>query len=384
MLLLPQSEYNCLMITNRLINRLLTANIVYDNHSRDYRRLVFLNALLLLSVMVLGFFSALSFLLHANYAVASIDFFAMISVLVILVYMHVSKNFEAAVLLSTVTFFLFLLSFAYVNQNENLGLMWTTFFPLFFIVLNGMKRGLVFVAIYYICLFYIAYNGVDHWQNGEWSFMSFMRFSAASLILSGTIWFMEYSQEFSEDRLDRVRAKETRMMEELKRLTIIDPLTQLYNRRHLTEIFKRQLQTARRHGICFAIFILDIDFFKQYNDTYGHQMGDDALRSVANALKQHMRRSDDYIFRFGGEEFSGICMHKEREKIEEQIRSILFLIENLTIEHSGSKVSKHLTVSIGAKIIEDTHDYDFDQLLKEADDALYRAKEAGRNSVVFA
>lgn len=372
------------MITNRLINRLLTANIVFDNHSRDYRRLIFLNALLLFSVIVLGFFSALSFLRHSNYAVASVDFFAMLSVLGILFYIHVSKNFERAVLLTTASFFFFLLCFAYVNQNENLGLMWTTFFPLFFIVLNGMKRGLVFVGIYYLFLFYIAYSGVDNWQNGEWDFMSFMRFSVASLILSVTIWFMEYSQEFSEDRLDRVRAKEAKMMQELRRLTIIDPLTQLYNRRHLTDIFNRQFQTARRHEMYFAIFILDIDYFKPYNDTYGHQMGDDALRSVADALKQHMRRSDDYIFRYGGEEFSGICMHKEKEKIEEQITSILSLIESLKIEHSGSSVSKHLTVSIGTKI---TNDFDvghFDEFLKEADDALYKAKENSRNAVVFA
>ncbi|NOR57878.1 MAG: diguanylate cyclase [Sulfurimonas sp.] len=337
----------------------------------------------MLSVIVLGYFSALSFLRHSNYAIASVDLFAMISVLGVLFYIHTYKNFERAVLLTTATFFLFLLSFAYVNENDNLGLMWTTFFPLFFIVLNGIKRGLIFVGVYYLILFYIAYSGVDHWQNGEWSFMSFMRFSVASLILSVTIWFMEYSQEFSEDRLERVRAKEAKMMEELKRLTIVDPLTQLYNRRHLTDVFKRQFQIARRHKMYFSIFILDIDFFKPYNDTYGHQMGDDALRSVADALKQHMRRSDDYIFRYGGEEFSGICMHEDKEKIQEQIASTLGIIESLKIEHSGSTVSDHLTVSIGAKITDDFENYSFDQLLKEADDALYRAKDESRNTIVF-
>jgi diguanylate cyclase (GGDEF)-like protein len=160
-------------------------------------------------------------------------------------------------------------------------------------------------------------------------------------------------------------------------------LTKLYNRRHLHDVFEKEFKTAKRHNYYFGFFILDIDYFKQFNDIYGHQHGDVALCAIADALKAHMRRSEDFVFRLGGEEFCGICVSDDESKIQAQLKVLVHTIESLGIDHSGSSVSRVLTVSVGVKIINSYDDYSFDRLYKEADEALYIAKEEGRNRIIF-
>ena len=372
------------MINNRVIAKLLTADIVYEKHSASYRRLVLLNAFLYITVVVLTFFAVYNLVKLHNYLIAAVDFFAAINAAYALYYLHKSKGLERAINLGTVNLFIFFLSFVYINQNHDLGLIWTIFFPLFAILLNGRHKGLLLVNIFYVILFYFAYQGIDIWQNGEWSTVSFLRLFATSTVLTFIVYFMEYSQEIAEASLVETRKKEADTMSALEKLSIKDPLTHLYNRRHFHEMFERQFQMARRHKFHFALFILDIDFFKQYNDTYGHQKGDEALCKVADFLKQYMRRSDDFVFRLGGEEFSGICISEDEVKIQEQISSLCQSIESLHIEHKSSEVSKYLTVSIGVKLINEFEAYNFDKLYKVADEALYQAKRDNRNCIVFA
>ncbi len=365
------------------IQKLFTSGIVYERHTGSYRRLILLHALLYATAIALFFFAWYNYVVLSNTLVSIMDALAGVNACVALIYIRKYKKLQLAVYLGTFNLFIFLLSFAYVNQNNQYGLIWTLFFPLFSILINGRKKGLLFVNIYYLCLFYLAYTGIGSWQNGVWDLTSFIRLVAASTVLTYIVYFMEYSHEKAEEQLFLTRMKEEETMRELKKLSITDALTGLYNRRHFMRVFEEQFHTAQRHGYYFALFILDIDLFKQYNDRYGHHKGDEALCAIAKALQEHMRRSEDYIFRLGGEEFSGICVGENREKLKEQIMGINTVVNALEIEHKDSAFSHILTVSIGVKILHKFDDYDFTKLYKEADESLYEAKNGGRNTIRF-
>ncbi len=124
-------------------------------------------------------------------------------------------------------------------------------------------------------------------------------------------------------------------------------------------------------------------FVKQYNDTYGHQLGDDALKNIAKSLKKSLKRADDSCFRLGGEEFGIIFKADNKQKALDFANIIRTNIENLKIVHSGNKVRNYITASWGvickhAKNIKNT-----DEIYKDADDLLYMAKNTGRNKVVI-
>ena len=169
-------------------------------------------------------------------------------------------------------------------------------------------------------------------------------------------------------------------------LSITDELTSLYNRRHFNHVFPQELARAERVGKSIGLMIIDVDYFKPYNDNYGHQQGDQVLKEVAKTLNDSLRRAGDFAFRIGGEEFAAIIIvdnHKAALQVAEKLRNA---IENLKIEHKFSKAAAWLTVSIGLK----THPpsasppIQMDLIYRLADDALYRAKENGRNQVASA
>ncbi|MFT7002761.1 MAG: polar amino acid transport system substrate-binding protein [Sulfurimonas sp.] len=167
----------------------------------------------------------------------------------------------------------------------------------------------------------------------------------------------------------------------LQEISITDELTTLYNRRYFNEIFPRLINSAKRENlnICFAV--MDIDYFKAYNDTYGHVSGDNALKSVALSLKRSLSRADDYCFRLGGEEFGILFKGLNKEQSIELIERVKQDIENLKIVHEKSSVNKYLTASFGLIITDAKSVEDEKELYKEADALLYKAKENGRNKV---
>lgn len=163
-------------------------------------------------------------------------------------------------------------------------------------------------------------------------------------------------------------------------LSITDELTHLYNRRFFNKKINEEINRAKRENNYFSFLIMDIDYFKQYNDTYGHQKGDIVLEKVATVLKKKASRASDFAFRLGGEEF-GIITTLDREKAVEFANSIKNEIENLQIEHEASEISKYLTISIGIVSKKGEAITNSDLLYKEADDCLYEAKKLGRNSI---
>jgi polar amino acid transport system substrate-binding protein len=172
-----------------------------------------------------------------------------------------------------------------------------------------------------------------------------------------------------------------KMNKELEKISITDALTNIYNRRYFNEVFPKVINSAKRKDELVSFLIMDIDHFKQYNDTYGHQMGDDVLTKVSGAIKNSLHRADDYCFRLGGEEFGIVFKADTKEKAFEFANKVRQNIEDLKIEHSGNSASSYITASMGlicknAKLINDE-----DEVYKQGDDLLYKAKEGGRNRV---
>lgn len=168
----------------------------------------------------------------------------------------------------------------------------------------------------------------------------------------------------------------------VEELSITDALTSIYNRRHFNELFPKIIHSAKRDNTLVSFLIMDIDFFKQYNDTYGHQMGDTTLIKLAECLKKSLRRADDYCFRLGGEEFGIIFNTDAKDKAVLFANDVRQNVESMQIEHSASSASTYVTVSIGLVCKRASEIDSSDAMYKEADDLLYKAKELGRNRVV--
>ena len=167
----------------------------------------------------------------------------------------------------------------------------------------------------------------------------------------------------------------------IEKLSITDGLTNIYNRRYFNDIFPKIIDSSKRENNLIAFFLLDIDNFKLYNDTYGHQEGDKALIKVASTIKESLHRGDDYCFRLGGEEFGVVFKTNTKQDAQNYANKIRTNIENLEIEHIKNNNYKFLTVSIGLVCKKAKDIKNETVIFKEADDLLYFAKQNGRNMV---
>lgn len=170
---------------------------------------------------------------------------------------------------------------------------------------------------------------------------------------------------------------------QLAAISNTDGLTGIPNRRQFDETLKSEWNRAQRNGQGLMLAILDVDFFKQYNDHYGHQAGDDALRQVALALQTHVRRSGDFVARYGGEEFAIISQSSSENHAVMTAEMVCQAIESLQLRHETSPF-KNLTVSLGVALSIPDEQNTTTGLLKAADAALYHAKQRGRNRVEVA
>ncbi len=174
-----------------------------------------------------------------------------------------------------------------------------------------------------------------------------------------------------------------RVSDERKKRAITDPLTNIYNRRHFDTIFEHFYSRCSSEGKSITFFMIDIDNFKKYNDNYGHQKGDDALKAVANTLQEQLHRTDDYLFRLGGEEFSILLYDTSKEFTETLSDNIHEALSHLQIEHQYNEDFGRLTVSMGVATTVCTKEVSKFNIYNSADEALYRSKESGRNKTSF-
>jgi len=170
---------------------------------------------------------------------------------------------------------------------------------------------------------------------------------------------------------------------ELKILITTDVLTGLFNRRHLEDIFQRRMRKAIRDKVTLVFFMIDIDFFKSINDTYGHLVGDDALKKLGDCLKKYCRRPDDLAFRIGGEEFCILTSNQTEEDAVKFAEKIRVAVAEMKVANISSSMSEYMTISIGVVNKIPKAEDNMDIFFQLADKRLYMAKKLGRNRVVY-
>lgn len=179
------------------------------------------------------------------------------------------------------------------------------------------------------------------------------------------------------DHLDDLR----RLLEEtlvLRALSLIDPLTGLFNRRHLDQVLSAEWRRAYRHLLPLSVLLIDIDHFKAYNDSHGHAMGDQCLSNVAIVMSSVFSRSGELVARLGGEEFAILLPGFDLLQAHQAAEQLQAALAGAQLAHGASPVSPYMTISIGVAELDRATMDRFDQLLQRADQALYRAKSQGR------
>jgi diguanylate cyclase (GGDEF)-like protein/PAS domain S-box-containing protein len=171
--------------------------------------------------------------------------------------------------------------------------------------------------------------------------------------------------------------------EKLRIVAEMDELTQVANRRQFNEKLNREWNRHKREGLPLSLIMCDVDCFKLYNDNYGHQNGDRCLRSIADAIKQIVKRSIDVVARYGGEEFIVIMPNTDVDGAMHVADNMRVMIEKLKIPNKASTVSAYITLSLGVSTMIPTSAQSSDALIKDADDALYEAKRLGRNQTIL-
>lgn len=203
---------------------------------------------------------------------------------------------------------------------------------------------------------------------------------------------LERTLELELEIQDRKRAEEQARRAELalrkanaklEQFATLDGLTQIANRRRFDDFLSQTWRMMIREGQKMSVILGDVDYFKQYNDTYGHQAGDACLQKIADVLKKTVNRAGDLVARYGGEEFAIILSNTDEIGARSICYNLRWAIAELNIEHSSSQVSSHITLSLGVSTMIPTLQVLPESLLSCADKALYQAKAEGRDRAIY-
>jgi diguanylate cyclase (GGDEF)-like protein len=211
--------------------------------------------------------------------------------------------------------------------------------------------------------------------------------STTFLIISWMISCMRYKNQVDDFNNRKIIQKKNdeleRVNQKLEKLSQIDSLTGIFNRFVFDKTIEAEWDRCKRYFIPLSLIMIDIDFFKAFNDSYGHQAGDDCLRKVSQVLSSSARRSSDTVARYGGEEFAIVLTYMEKESVLEFAEQLRKRVEQLAIPHMYSSVSNYITISLGIYTVIPSDMLSIEQFIKTADEALYEAKKC-RNKVISA
>ncbi|QOP45209.1 diguanylate cyclase [Sulfurimonas paralvinellae] len=207
--------------------------------------------------------------------------------------------------------------------------------------------------------------------------------SAVILIVLAILFYVFKSIQKDQTQLELAAKKLKIANKKLENASYTDSLTGLHNRRYFNFIYERELKRAKRNKTYITFMMLDIDYFKQYNDTYGHVEGDFALKSVAKVLKDTLKRPSDYVFRLGGEEFGVLMSETDESNSAKLAREICDAVRGRELKHEKSKVGEFVTISIGVVCCVADDALNDEILISRADEMLYEAKESGRDRYII-
>jgi diguanylate cyclase (GGDEF)-like protein len=185
----------------------------------------------------------------------------------------------------------------------------------------------------------------------------------------------------STRKMHRLLIESLNLRYEMSQTALIDSLTGIANRRHFDNFIYQEWRRAQREQWPIAMLMVDVDFFKLYNDIYGHQMGDQCLKSIAEAISRVIHRPTDLVSRYGGEEFGVILTNTPLNGAMQVAERMRQEVATLFIEHKKSTVAHFVTVSVGVAVMRPGQENHFNELVHASDEALYNAKNSGRNSI---
>lgn len=293
----------------------------------------------------------------------------------LLFYLQKTRKVRQVTYLGLTIFLLFLLMLFSTGAANQQAFVWYYTYPLVALFLLGLRGGSVFSLLLISITAVIGFTGeyISFYKPYPSGFL--LRLLASYLALFCLSFFYERLRQINHQKLNIA-------LEKLNKIAIRDGLTGLYNRRYLDELCPLLLREFYMKKDAAFFMMIDLDYFKNYNDTYGHQAGDEVLIYFANLLQGLAKRGGDRVFRYGGEEFSVLLLPSNKKRSREFAEMILDKLKEDNLENKGSPFGR-LTVSIGIGISPNSDKANWPKLLKSADEALYMAKEKGRNRYIF-
>ena len=339
------------------------------------RRLTILKAGLILMIVVGGTFTFINFS-RGLYILSAVEALVFITFSFLLYFL--SRNIrimETAIWVFIISSALFGLYAFYLPQTHLTVFVWASLFYPLALFLLGIRKGIIFSLIFYILISTIF---LSKYGSGERALP--IVGIANVLLLNACIAFFSFYYEKTRSDTEKALQAVNRKLEELSER---DGLTGLYNRRYFDQVMEMEWKRSNRSHQPLSLIMADIDFFKNYNDTYGHLKGDDCIRSVARAFGESVGRPSDVAVRYGGEEFAIILPNTNSDGARKICLAAKDRIRNNSIPHKGSMVDDIVTMSFGISMAIPNKSSNPAELIAKADAALYKSKSDGRNRVTI-
>lgn len=245
----------------------------------------------------------------------------------------------------------------------------------YFTFLGGYLSGAISG---FVTIIYTLYRFMEPQQPFVYTAENIKSIAVTMIFVPLMIYIVGYlKKDLISKNMELERANEV-----LRKLSVTDSLTSIHNRRYFDEVFSDEFKRASRFNIPIAMAIIDIDYFKEYNDIYGHIAGDNSLRSVAQRIQNQVQRTGDFAARYGGDEFAVVLPNTNLEGASVVCGRILEAVRDLKIPHNASDMGM-LTISIGIAVCSDFENLRSEDLINMADRALYKSKAKGRNQYSF-
>jgi len=353
-------------------------NFYHSNSKSDIflkRQSVATFAITVLSLIIFIVFATIN-ILQQEYFLMTVDVVAIIFIGFTFKELIKKQNTGQIAFIMSIIMLIITLVIAYYDKNQTYGLIWVSAYPILSISMLGNKKSFLLNLILMLIIFPMAYMGIDEWNYGNWNTISFIRFSTSFVFVLFLLYLLEFYFLSMNQELKKSREKELKYIDELQKISSTDSLTSLYNRRYFDSQFSIYIDEVKRYEKSCCIILLDIDFFKSVNDTYGHDEGDVVLKKIAQIIDDNCR-SSDISARWGGEEF--IILLKETT-----VKDAFSIADGLRISISENEhlESKGITASFGVSCFDTELDTP-KKIFKRVDEALYTSKENGRNKVTI-
>lgn len=341
--------------------------------SEKIRKIIMLYSIMVLGIILLVVMGTILYM-EGNYFYSILNFIISIIIVGLIFLLRSGIRLEICSILSVMLIEFFFMFLFHSGTSNQMTFVWYYLFPLISLFLLGTKLGTFF------SLLMIGLSIILNYNASEFTLIIPFSTPFMSRIVLSYLGVLLFAFVFEKTRMSTYNKLKI-TMDEVNELAIRDGLTGLYNRRYMDVVMKKIIQQFNRSESSIGFLMADLDYFKKYNDSYGHQAGDQLLRELSEMFISMLQRKSDYIFRYGGEEFAFLLTSTDLETAEKLAAKIVENTLALNIPHSSNQIG-YVTVSVGVSFIDYDHNKNIEELVITADKALYEAKNSGRNRFV--